>query len=300
MTLVPPETSTGPPAGRFDRIPAVWMVLGGIFSVQFGAAIAKTLFGVVPPTAMVWMRLATSALIFLLLVRPSLRGRTGNDWLVALGFGVALMTMNWAIYQSFAEIPLGVAVTIEFLGPLTVAVAGSRRPRDLIWVVFAGLGVALLGFSPSGLTMKGVGFALLAGAAWAAYILLSRQTGKRWPGLSGLAIASLVGFVALAPPAIIEAGTTLLRPEVLALGFAVGLLSSVIPYSLELTALRRIRPALFGILMSLEPGAAALAAVIVLREWLTLIQWLALVCVVVASVGATRTSPPPREEPIPD
>jgi inner membrane transporter RhtA len=278
----------------------VWLVVGGIFSVQFGAAIAKDLFEVVPPTAMVWMRLATSAVIFLLVVRPSFRGRSRTDWLVALGFGVALMTMNWAIYQSFALIPLGVAVTIEFLGPLAVAVAGSRRPRDLIWVALAGLGVALLGFSPAGLTLPGTLFALLAGAAWAAYILLSKQTGQRWPGLSGLAIASLVGFVVLAPPAIHEAGAVLLRPEVLALGLAIGLLSSVIPYSLELTALRRISPRLFGILMSLEPAAAALAAMIVLREWLTLQQWLALVCVVTASVGATRTSPPPRDEPIPD
>jgi inner membrane transporter RhtA len=299
VTLVPPEIPTSP-AGRLERIPAVWLVVGGILSVQFGAAIAKGLFGLVPPTAMVWMRLATSALILLAVVRPSFRGRSRRDWTVALGFGAALMTMNWAIYQSFAEIPLGVAVTIEFLGPLTVAVVGSRRPRDLIWVGLAGLGVALLGFSPVGLTLRGALFALLAAAAWAAYILLSKQTGARWPGLSGLAIASLVGFVVLAPPAIIEAGAVLLSPQVLVIGVTVGLLSSVIPYSLELTALRRITPRLFGILMSLEPAAAALAAVIVLREWLTFTQWLALVCVVAASVGATRTSPPPLDEPLPD
>ena len=278
----------------------MWLVVGGIFSVQFGAAIAKHLFEVVPPTAMVWMRLATSAVILLIVVRPSFRGRSRLDWLVALGFGISLMTMNWAIYQSFARIPLGVAVTIEFLGPLAVAVAGSRRPRDLIWVGLAGLGVALLGFSPTGLTLAGALFALLAGASWAAYILLSKQTGQRWPGLSGLAVASLVGFVVLAPPAVLEAGAVLLRPEVLVLGVAIGLLSSVIPYSLELIALRRISPRIFGILMSLEPAAAALAAMIVLREWLTFTQWLALVCVVGASVGATRTSPPPLDEPLPD
>lgn len=295
-----PSDTLPAPSGRLDRIPAVWLVVGGICSVQLGAAIAKDLFGLVPPTAMVWMRLATSALIFLIVVRPSFRGRTRTDWRVALGFGVALMTMNWAIYQSFAEIPLGVAVTIEFLGPLAVAVVGSRRPRDLIWVGLAGVGVALLGFSPAGLTVRGVLFALLAAAAWAAYILLSKQTGQRWPGLSGLAIASLVGFVVLAPPAIVEAGSLLLTPQVLALGLAIGLLSSVIPYSLELIALRRISPRIFGILMSLEPAAAALAALIVLREMLTLTQWLAMACVVAASVGATRTSPPPLDEPLPD
>lgn len=302
VTLVPsPPASSSPSApGRLDRIPAVWLVVGGIFSVQFGAAIAKDLFGLVPPTAMVWLRLATSALILLAVVRPSFRGRSRRDWAVALAFGVSLMTMNWAIYQSFAEIPLGVAVTIEFLGPLTVAVVGSRRPRDLIWVALAGLGVALLGFSPVGLTLRGALFALLAATAWAAYILLSKQTGARWPGLSGLAVASLVGFLVLAPPAVAEAGSLLLRPEVLLLGVTIGLLSSVIPYSLELIALRRISPRVFGILMSLEPAVAALAALVVLRELLTLTQWLALVCVVAASVGATRTSPPPVTEPLPD
>lgn len=281
-----------------NRIPAVWLVVGGILSVQFGAAIAKDLFHLVPPTAMVWMRLATSAIIFLIVIRPGLRGRSRSDWLVALAFGVSLMTMNWAIYQSFARIPLGIAVTIEFLGPLTVAVVGSRRPRDLIWVGLAALGVGLLGFTRTNLNLAGVLFALLAGLGWACYILLSAQTGKRWPGLSGLAIASLVGAVALAPPAVFEGGTALLQPKVLILGLAVGLLSSVIPYSLELTALRRIPPRVFGVLMSLEPAAAAGAAMILLAEFLTLPQWIAMACVVIASVGATRTAKVP-DEPLP-
>ncbi|MGI8459295.1 MAG: EamA family transporter [Propionibacteriaceae bacterium] len=286
-------------AGRFGgrrRIPAVWLVVGGIFSVQVGAAIAKGLFPLVPPTAMVWLRLVTSALIFLVVVRPRFRGRSRPDWLVVLAFGVALATMNWAIYQAFARIPLGVAVTIEFLGPLAVAVSGSRRPRDLIWVLLAAVGVALLGLSPGRLTVAGVLFALLAGAGWAAYILLAARTGQRWSGVSGLAVASLVGAVTLAGPAVVEAGDRLLRPEVLLLGVAVGLLSSVIPYSLEITALRRMPPRVFGILMSLEPAAAALAAMILLAEFLSWGQWLALVCVVGASVGATRTSRTPPAE----
>jgi inner membrane transporter RhtA len=145
---------------------------------------------------------------------------------MALGFGVSLLTMNWAIYQSFARIPLGIAVTIEFLGPLVVAVLGSRRPRDLVWVALAGAGVALLGIAPGEITLAGVLFALLAGAAWAAYILLSASTGRRWPGISGLAVASVVGAVVLAPPALLEAGADLLDPKVLVLGVAVGLLSS--------------------------------------------------------------------------
>ena len=155
-----------------DRIPAVWLVVAGIISVQVGAAIAKDLFDLVPPTAMVWLRLITSAVILLLMARPRLTGHSGRDWLVVLGFGVTLMTMNWAIYQSFARLPLGIAVTIEFLGPLTVAVIGSRRVLDLIWVTLAGAGVALLGVSRASLTVAGVGFALLAAVAWALYILI--------------------------------------------------------------------------------------------------------------------------------
>jgi len=274
------------------------LVLAGIVSVQFGAAIAKDLFALVPPTAMVWLRLVTSAAVLLVVARPRLRGRSRRDWLVALAFGVALMVMNWAIYQSFARIPLGIAVTIEFLGPLVLAVIGSRRPRDLVWVVLAGVGVALLGFSPASLNWAGVAFALLAGLSWAGYILLSAQTGRHWPGISGLALASMVGAVVLAPPAILEAGATLLEPRVLLFGLAVGLLSSVIPYSLELIALRRIPPRVFGILMSLEPAVAALAAILLLREFLTPVQWIALSCVVAASTGATRTGS--MQQPAPD
>jgi inner membrane transporter RhtA len=285
--------------GHVQRIPAVWLVLGGIVSVQFGAAIAKNLFPLVPPTAMVWLRLVTSALVLLILARPRVRGRSRRDWLVVLAFGVSLLAMNWAIYQSFARIPLGIAVTIEFLGPLVVAVIGSRHRGDLVWVVLAGIGVALLGLAPASLNWAGVGFALLAGLAWAGYILLSAQTGRHWPGISGLALASLVGAMVLAPPAILEAGSTLLEPQVLLLGLAVGLLSSVIPYSLELIALRRITPRVFGILMSLEPAVAALAAILLLREFLTPGQWVAMGCVVAASVGAARTAEPMRQ-PAPD
>lgn len=283
-----------------DQTSAVWLVVAGIFSVQLGAAIAKDLFHLIPPTAMVWLRLLTSALILLAIARPRLRGRSRSDWAVALGFGASLMVMNWAIYQSFARIPLGIAVTIEFLGPLSVALLGSRRRLDLLWVALAGAGVLLLGLSPGDVTLPGVLFALLAASAWAAYILLSAGTGRRWPGLSGLAVAGVVGAVVLAPPAIIEAGTDLLDPTVLLLGLAVGLLSSVIPYSFELRALRRIPPRVFGILMSLEPAAAAIAAMVVLAEFLSLTQSLAVACVVAASIGSTRSADKPSAEPPPN
>lgn len=280
-------------------MPAVWLVLGGIVSVQFGAAIAKGLFDEVHPTALVWLRLSTSAVALVLIARPRVTGRSGRDWATVVGFGVSLGVMNWAIYQSFSRIPLGIAVTVEFIGPLTVALAGSRRVRDLLWALLAGAGVVLLGAEPAHLTVAGVLFALLAGAAWGGYILLSAGTGRRWPGLDGLAVASVIAALLLAPAAVVRSDGAYGDPRILGLGAAVGMLSSVIPYSFEITALRRIRPSVFGILMSLEPAVAALAALLVLHELLTVFQWLAVGCVVAASVGATRTVTRPPAEPVP-
>ncbi|MCW2832898.1 MAG: EamA family transporter [Nocardioides sp.] len=277
---------------------AIWLVIIGIISVQAGAAIAKDLFGTISPTSMVFLRLATSTLVLLAIARPSWRGRSRTDWVVVAGFGVSLGVMNWSIYQSFARIPLGIAVTIEFIGPLTLAVLGSRKAQDLVWVGLAGVGVVLLGFEPANLNAPGVAFALLAGAAWASYILLSVRTGRRWPGFDGLAIASAVATLLLTGPAMVSGRTALLDPRVLLIGAVVGVLSSVIPYSCELVALRTLPPSVFSVLMSLEPAAAALAAILVLQELLTPLQWVAVACVVLASVGATR-SRPVHTEPAP-
>lgn len=271
------------------RVSPVWLVLIGILSVQFGAGVAKSLFDEVNPTTIVWLRLVTSAALLAVFARPVLRGRSRQDWLVVVAFGASLGLMNWAIYQAFAQIPLGIAVTIEFVGPLTLAVLGSRRLRDLAWVGLAAIGVLLLGFEKGQLTLPGVLFALLAGAAWAAYILLSAQTGRRWEGFDGLVVASVVAALLLTPLAVRAGGEALVNSRVLFLGAAIGLLSSVIPYSCELVALRSLRPSVFGILMSLEPAAAALAGIVVLGEFLTPIQWSAMVCVVIASIGATRS-----------
>jgi inner membrane transporter RhtA len=268
----------------------VWLVVVGIASVQLGAAIAKNLFDDADPLTLVWLRLATSAVVLSAVARPALRGRTPEDWRVAIAFGIVLGTMNWAIYESFARIPLGIAVTIEFLGPLGLAVAGSRRARDLAWVALAAAGVGLLGVERGRLTVAGVAFALLAGAAWSAYILLSASTGRRWPGLDGLTVASVVATVMMVPFLAAFAGDGLGDPRGVARAAVVGLLSSVIPYSCEITALRTIRPSVFGILMSLEPAAAALAGIVVVHELLSALQWLAVGCVIAASVGATRTS----------
>ncbi|WP_407659342.1 EamA family transporter [Lipingzhangella rawalii] len=276
-----------------ERLPPAWLVLGSIASVQSGAAVAKILFEVLPPGAVVWLRLLTSMVLLVLVVRPAVRGHSRTDWLVVLGFGASLALMNWAIYQSFARIPLGIAVTIEFLGPLLIAVLGSRRRLDLVWVVLAGVGVTLLGWDNGELDPVGVAFALLAAAAWASYILLSAATGQRFAGMSGLALASMVGAAGLAPVAVAEAGAALLDWRLVAVGLAVGVLSSVIPYTLELQALRRMPPRVFGILMSLQPAAAALAGMVLLGEFLTPWQWLAVGCVIAASAGATRASGAP-------
>lgn len=290
MTSAPPDPAPDQagPGPAFGRIPATWLVLTSILSLQVGAAFAKDLFAELPPTAMAWLRLAIAAVILVVAVRPRLRGRSRADWLTALAFGAALTAMNVAIYNAFARIPLGIAVTIEFCGPLLLAVVTSRRPRDLLWVALAAGGVALLGLGPARLDPWGVAFALIAGAIWAGYIVLSGRVGRRWSGLSGLAVAGCVGAIVLTPPAIAQGGSALLEPRVLLLGLVVALMSSVIPYSLELIALRTMPARVFGILMSLEPAAAAVAGVILLAELLEGYQWVAIALVVVASVGATR------------
>jgi inner membrane transporter RhtA len=280
------RTSTAPAS----RVSPVWLVLIGILSVQVGAVISKGQFGEIPPVGMVFLRLTTSAVILLAVARPRLRGRSAMDWRPVLALGLTLGAMNWAFYESFARIPIGVAVTIEFIGPLSVAALGSRRPRDLGWVGLAAVGIALFGVGPTKVDPVGFGLALLAGVCWAIYILSTAATGRRWPGVEGLAVASTIGMLAIAPFAVAIAGQQLLEPRLIALGAAVGVLSSVIPYSLEMTALRTLPPRVFGILMSLEPAAAALAAAVLLSEWLTPPQLVAMACVTAASVGAVRTS----------
>ncbi len=266
----------------------VWLVVGSILSVQVGASFAKSLFPLTPPVSIAWLRMAVAAVIFWVIARPRLRGRTASEWRVVIGYGIALAVMNWSIYMSFARIQIGLAVTIEFLGPLSLALVGSRRLRELAWVGLAAVGVVLLGVFPATVDWIGIGFALVAGAAWAAYILLGRKTGTSWSGVTGVSVGSLVGATVFAVPGIVIGGATLLQPRVLLLGLVVGVMSSVIPYGLEMVALRSIPSGVFGILMSLEPAAAALAALVVLGEQLGWVELVAMACVIVASVGSTR------------
>ena len=263
----------------------------GIVSAQIGAAIAKSLFDALGPGGTVFLRISFAALVLLLLVRPRLRGYDRVGYLVAGLFGLTLAGMNLSLYLAIDRIPLGVAVTLEFVGPLGVAVAGSRRMLDLLWVVLAAAGILLLAplgvFGGMDLDPLGVAFALLAGCLWASYILLSARTGSAFPGGTGLVIALCVGTVVLAPFGIAGAGYSLLDPKLLLAGFGVAMLSSAIPFFLDLEALRKIPARIFGVLMSLEPAVAALAGLVVLGERLEMRAVVAIVFVTVAAAGAS-------------
>jgi inner membrane transporter RhtA len=277
---------------RSRGAPPTGLVMFSIVSVQLGAAIAKSLFDSLGPGGTVFLRIAFAALVLLLLVRPKVTGHGRSGYLIACLFGLALACMNLSIYLALDRIPLGVAVTLEFIGPLGVAVAGSRRMLDLLWVVLAAAGILLLAplgaFGGTDLDPVGVAFALLAGCLWASYILLSARTGSAFPGGTGLVIALCVGTLVLLPVGIAGAGYALLDPKLLLAGFGVAMLSSAIPFSLELEALRKLPARVFGVLMSLEPAVAALAGLVVLGERLEMRAVAAVLLVTVAAAGASR------------
>lgn len=264
------------------------MLIGSVVSIKFGAAFAKTLFDQLGPAGATFVRLASAAVLLLVVVRPSMRGRGSHDRSVAILFGAILAGMNLSYYLAIERIPLGVASAIEFLGPLTVAIAGSRRWLDGVWVSMAGGSVVLLtGFGGNELDPVGVGLALISAACWGAYIVISTEIGRTFPSLHAVTIATAVAALLLAPAGIASAGTALLQPELLLAGAAVGLLASAVPYTLDLAALRRVTPRLFGLLSSTEPAVAALAGLLVLGEALGPRQTAAVTLVCVASVGAT-------------
>jgi inner membrane transporter RhtA len=244
------------------------------------------------------MRIAFASVILVLVWRPSLRGHDAGDLWLAAAFGLSLAGMNFTFYQALDHIPLGPAVTCEFVGPLGVAIAGSRRPLDLVWVVLAGGGILLLAApSGSGLNATGVILAIVAGLWWAAYILLSARVGRAFPGGRGLALAMVVAGLLVLPFGIAQGGSGLLSAHVFVAGLGIAILSSLIPYSLELEALRRLPPHVFGVLMSLEPAAAAVAGLLILGEVLRANEWAGMALVIVASAGATRFAS--RGTPVP-
>jgi inner membrane transporter RhtA len=275
-----------PSVGR-ERAAAVGLVLVAAVSPQIGAAFAVTLFDELGPAGAAFLRLTFAAIILWAMWRPRLTG----DLRLAAAFGVALGLMNWSFYEAIARIPLGIAVTIEFAGPLLVAVIGSRRPLDGVWIALAAAGIVLL-VNPGGGSVDPVGvvFAFAAAACWMAYIYLSKRTGAAFPGGSGLAIAMAVGALLVLPAGVIRAAGALAEPDLLGLELVVALASSVLPYSLELVALRRLPEAVFGVLMSLDPAVAALAGFVVLGQDLGLRDVLAITMVVVASAGAASLS----------
>jgi inner membrane transporter RhtA len=275
-------------------IPPTALVFLAIVSVQSGSVVATHLFGQVQPTGAAMLRIAIAALVGLVIWRPRPHRHAPGDLLLAILFGLTLAALTGTFYLALDRLPLGIAVTVEFLGPLGVAVAGSRRALDILWVVLAAGGIVLLTpWTGTHLDTAGAIFGLLAGVFWAAYIVLSSRVGRVYPGGQGLAMAMVVGGLALLPFGIAGGGWHLLDPRLLLGGLVVACLSSVIPYSLELEALRSLPTRVFGVLMSLEPAAAALIGFIGLQQTLGLWAITAVILVSLASLGATRTSGPP-------
>ena len=269
----------------------VGLVLGGALSVQSGAAIAALLFPRAGVAGVVALRMTIGALVLLAVCRPRLRGYHRADWLAVGAFGVALTGMNTFIYAAIERIPLGVAVTIEVLGPLVLSVVTGRGASRWLWAALALGGVVLLGRGglDQDLDLVGVGFAAAAAAMWAAYILFSARVGAAFPKADGLALAMAVAAGLTLPWGVVVAGSALLDPGTLGMGAAIALLSSVLPYSLELLALRRLPTSTFAVLMSLGPAVAALAGYLVLDQALAPIQLGAIALVVTASACAVRS-----------
>jgi inner membrane transporter RhtA len=281
---------------RLAEAPAPLLVVGAAFSVQSGAALATTAFDTVGALGFVWVRVGLAALLLLALNYGALRRgrRLPLRWVVASG--VAIAAMNGCFYQAIDRIPLGVATTVEFLGPLSVAVLGSRRALDFLWIALAGGGVALLGSPSVDLDPVGLAFAFGAAVGWAAYILLAKRMLRDWAIGTGLSVSLLVAAALLAPLGIAEGGAGLLDPKILAVGLAVAVLGSVLPFTLELGALRKLSTATFGILLSLEPAVAALVGALALAQVPGTLESLAILAVVAASAGASagarRARPP--------
>ncbi|WP_246580290.1 EamA family transporter [Deinococcus aestuarii] len=259
-----------------------------MLSIQGGAAFAKTLFPTLGAAGTTALRVTLAAALLSLVFRPNLRALSPAAWRAVLPYGAALGLMNLTFYLSLTRLPLGLAVTLEFVGPLVLSLVLSRRLGDLVWVGLAALGIVLI--APHGgeggtLDPLGAALALTAGAFWALYILAGGAVGRRVPGTTGVVAGMLVAAVVTLPFGLVQAGTGLLAPPALLAGLAVAVLSSALPYSLEMAALRALPARVFGVLMSLEPALAALSGLLFLGERLTALQWLAMLCVIAASAG---------------
>ena len=293
--------TASPPAGQLiDRVPPQALMITGMLTTQLGAAVAKQLFEHNSPASIGMLRLAFAALVLMVALRPRLNAIDRRDAFLVVGFGVATACMNLAFYEALARIPLGVAVTVEFLGPLGVAVAASRRPVDVLWAALAAGGVVAFWRAGGSVPLLGLGFAFLAGAGWACYILLNAAAGRRFAGVSGLALAMSVGALFSVPFGLADATSHLLSPSVLGAAFVVAMASSALPYSFETAALRRLSPGVFGVVTSLQPAVAALVGLVVLGEGLGWREWLGIALVITASAGASRRRLAESPAPPPD
>ncbi len=272
-----------------DAVPAPMLMLIGMVSTQLGAAFAKHLFGTAGPAAMTVMRLGFAAVVLLLWWRPSLRMDRATLGAV-VAFGVAIAGMNLCFYLAMARMPVGVALTMGMAGPLAVATLSARRAKDRLWIVLAATGIALLGWQGGAAGLTGLLIALACAVFWGAYVPLSAKVGKALPGGGGLALAMAFGTLCTLPAGLAGGSEALARPEVLAFGFGVAMLSSLVPYTCELETLRRVSALVFGVLLSLEPAIGALVALVVLHEILSPAQVLGLAAVVTASIGVIRTT----------
>lgn len=272
-------------------LPPVPAVLLAIISVQCGASIAKTLFPAIGAAGTASMRIGFSAILLLLAYRPNLKAITAAQWKIVIPYGLSLGAMNLIFYLAIERIPIGLGVTLEFIGPLVVAIAGSKRLVDYCWVLLAAIGILLMApWTNSRLDSVGVIFALLAGALWATYIVLGGKVSKIMNGGEAVSTGMLFAALLILPFGFFENGLANLTPKLFGMGVALALLSSAIPFTLEMKALGQLPPRTFSILMSLEPAAAAICAFIFLQENLSLSEILAVVCVVIASAGSTLTA----------
>lgn len=273
------------------RVPAPLLAVGAIVSLQFGSAFARTHFDEVGPTGAATLRLVFAAVILVVVVRPRVRRWTRRQWFAAIVLGLALAGMNSLIYLAVARIPLGVAVTLEFTGPLVLALAQTRRFRDAAWALVAFAGVILLGLGgASGVAVGGVLLAFGAAAFWAAYIVASSRVGRAIEGFDGLVIAIVVAAVVVAPFGAVPAARAIaVDPWLIGVFVIVAVLTSALPYALEMVALRSLPTRVFGVLSSLGPAVAALAGLVVIGQRLDLREVLALVLVTVASIGVTAS-----------
>ena len=279
------------------RVPAQVLVLTSIISVQVGAAIGRSIFDEIGAAGVTLLRVGIAAAILWVALRPAVRSWSRASWRAAVALGVTMAAMNLLFYLSLRTVPLGIAVTVEFLGPLTLALVQTRRAIDLLWALLAGGGVALLGWGSSGdVPVSGLLLAGAAGVFWAIYIVASSRLGKVLPGTDGLTVSLTVAAVLVAPFGLGGAIDAFGQPQVLLAATGVALLSSIIPYGLELEALRHLSTRVFGVLMSLEPAAGAVAGLVVLGQSLDARELAALAVVSVASLGVTLGR---SDEPVP-